>query len=92
METWLESVYSDGTTVTNKNKTKEVTISLPTDRDEQYLLGIYQNNMQVIEDSVVSPGRTSIKVTLTGYGIQSYDLYINSQFYKTVKVDFDAND
>ena len=83
---------SSGTTVTNKNKTKEVTISLPTDRDEQYLLGIYQNNMQVIEDSVVSPGRTSIKVTLTGYGIQSYDLYINSQFYKTVKVDFDAND
>ncbi len=83
---------SSGSTTINKNKTKEVTISLPSDRSDQYLLGIYQNNMQVIEDSIISPGRTSINVTLTGNGIQSYDLYINSQFYKTVKVDFDAND
>ena len=76
----------------NKNKTKEVTFSLPTDRTGQYLLGLYQNGRQVIEDTVISPDRTEIDVVLTGSGVQSYDLYINNQFYKTVKVDFDAND
>ena len=76
----------------NKNKTKSVTFSLPKDRTEQYLLGIYNNGKQVIEDTIVSPGRTEINVVLTGSGVQSYDLYINNQFYKSVKVDFDAND
>ena len=74
------------------NKTKSVTISLPSDRSDQYLLGIYQNSMQVREDSLISPGTTKIDVSLTGSGIQSYDLYINNQFYKTIKVDFNAND
>ena len=75
-----------------KTVTKTVTLTLPTDRSDQYLLGIYQNNMQVVEDTVISPGTTRHNVTLTGSGVQSYDLYINSQFYKTVKVDFNAND
>ena len=75
-----------------KTVTKTVTITLPADRSDQYLLGIYQNNMQVVEDTVISPGTTRHNVTLTGSGVQSYDLYINSQFYKTVKVDFNAND
>jgi len=79
-------------TVVNKNKTKSAKFTLPTDRTEQYLLGIYNNGKQVIEDTIISPDRTEIDVVLTGSGIQSYDLYINNQFYKTVKVDFDAND
>ena len=74
------------------NRTKSVSISLPSDRSDQYLLGIYQNGMQVREDSLISPGTTKIDVSLTGSGIQSYDLYINNQFYKTIKVDFNAND
>ena len=82
---------SSGTTV-NKNKTKKVTFALPSDRSEQYLLGIYHNNMQVVEDTIVSPGMTTIDVVLTGYGVQTYDLYINSKFYKSEKVDFEAND
>ena len=79
-------------TVVNKNKTKSAKFTLPTDRTEQYLLGIYNNGKQVIEDTIISPDRTEIDVVLTGSGVQSYDLYINNQFYKTVKVDFDAND
>jgi len=82
---------SSGSTA-NKNKTKKVTFTLPSGRSEQYLLGIYQNNMQVIEDTIVSPDMTKIDVVLTGYGVQTYDLYINSQFYKSEKVDFEAND
>jgi len=79
-------------TPTRKNVTKGVSISLPTDRSDQYLLGIYQNNVQVVEDILVSPGIVRQYVTLTGSGVQSYDLYINNQFYKTIKVDFNAND
>ena len=89
-ETPVQPPVSD--TVVNKNKTKSVNFSLPTDRTEQYLLGIYNNGKQVIEDTIISPDRTEIDVVLTGSGIQSYDLYINNQFYKTVKVDFNAND
>ncbi|MBR4291071.1 MAG: Stk1 family PASTA domain-containing Ser/Thr kinase [Oscillospiraceae bacterium] len=83
---------SSGGTTANKNKTKKVTFTLPTDRTEQYLLGLYQNNMQVIEDTIVSPDRTSIDMVLTGSGTATYELYINNQFYKSVKVDFEAND
>ena len=89
-ETPVQPPISD--TVVNKNKTKSATFSLPQDRTEQYLLGIYNNGKQVIEDTIISPERTEIDVVLTGSGVQTYDLYINSQFYKSVKVDFDAND
>ena len=75
-----------------KTKTKEITFDLPTDRTEQYLFCLYRNGKQVIEDVMVSPDKTTIKVVLTGSGVQSYDIYINNQFYETVKVDFDAND
>ena len=77
---------------TDKSKTKEVTFALPADRTEQYLLSLYQGSTQVIEDTIIKPGKTEINVVLTGSGTQSYDLYINNQFYKTEKVDFEAND
>ena len=76
----------------NKNKTKKVTFTLPSDRTEQYLLGIYHNNMQVVEDTIVSPDMTKIDVVLTGSGVQTYELHINNQFSKAEKVDFEAND
>ena len=75
----------------NQTRTKEVVIYLPTNRAEQYLLGLYHNGMQVIEDTIVSPDRTQLSVVLTGTGVQSYDVYINNQFYNTIKVDFSAN-
>ena len=75
----------------NQTRTKEVIIYLPTNRTEQYLLGLYYNGMQVIEDTIVSPDRTQLSLVLTGSGVQSYDVYINNQFYNTVKVDFSAN-
>ena len=83
---------SSGSNTTNENKTKKVTFTLPSDRSEKYLLGLYQNNMQVIEDTIVSPDMRSIDVVLTGYGVQTYDIYINNKFYKSEKVDFEAND
>ena len=83
---------SSSSSSSSGNKTTSVTITLPSDRTEQCLLGIYQNYMQVIEDTIVSPDMKEVNVVLTGSGTQSYDVYINNVFYKTVKVDFGAND
>ena len=90
--TQKSSQASSSSTTTRKNVTKGVSISLPSNRSDQYLLGIYQNNKQVVEDILIHPGIVSHYVTLTGSGVQSYDLYINNQFYKTIKVDFNVND
>ena len=79
---------NQGSSNTNTSKTKEVTFNLPTDRTEQYLLGLYQNGMRVIDDTIVTPDMTKINIVLTGSGVQTYDLYIDNQFYKTVKVEF----
>ena len=80
---------SQGGSSMGQSKTKEVVFSLPSNRTEQYLLSFYQSGMQVIEDMIISPDKTSISVMLTGSGVQNVDLYINNQFYKSVKVDFD---
>ncbi len=82
----------ESSTTINKNKTKKITLDLPTDRTENYLLSLYLGGIQVIEDTMVSPDKTEMDVVLTGSGTQTYVIYINNQEYKKVKVDFDAND
>ncbi|MBQ7801853.1 MAG: Stk1 family PASTA domain-containing Ser/Thr kinase [Oscillospiraceae bacterium] len=67
------------------------TFSLPADRTEDYVLSLYQNGMNVYEDTQITAGTTSITVELTGSGTQYYDLYINDEYYKTEKVVFTAN-
>ena len=68
--------------------TTTVTIELPTDRQEDYTIGLFLNGRSVTEETVITAGTQSIDVTLSGTGIVYYDLYINSAYYKTVKVDF----
>ena len=71
--------------------TKTVTIDLPTDRTENYMLGLFQNNKAVIEEMEVQVGTANLAVALTGSGVQYFDIYINDTYYKTVKVDFGTN-
>jgi len=68
--------------------TKKVTIDLPADRAEDYVLSIHQSGKTVVEGRQVSAGTVSIDVTLTGAGTQHFDIYINDSYYKTVKVEF----
>ncbi len=72
----------------DKEKTRSVTISLPTDTTENYVLGIYKDGRAVVEDQVITAGTPSITVTLTGTGTQQFEIYINDVFYKYEKVDF----
>ena len=65
-----------------------VTIELPGDKTEDYVLGLYFNGKAVLENMMISAGTRSVDVTLTGTGTMYYDLYINEVYYKTVKVVF----
>ena len=68
--------------------TKTVSIDLPTDKEEDYTVGLYLDGKAVLDTALVSAGTPSIDVTLTGSGTVYYDLYINGSYYKTVKVEF----
>jgi len=68
--------------------TRKVTIELPTDRTEDYVVSIHYAGKTVVDDQNVKAGTASIDVTLTGSGTQHYDVYINDSYYKTVKVEF----
>ncbi len=68
--------------------TSTVTIELPADSTEDYTLGLFLNGMAVLEETVITAGTPSIDVTLTGAGVVYYDLYINDNYYKTIKVEF----
>ena len=71
--------------------TKTVTLTLP-QRDEDYILGIYQNGRTVVEDKRIKAGTTSIDVVLTGTGTQFFEIYINDTYDRTEKVEFTSND
>ena len=68
--------------------TKTVTIELPTDRTEDYVVSLHQSGKAVMEDRTVTPDTKTIQVTLTGSGTQHFDLYINDTYFKTIKVEF----
>ena len=68
--------------------TKTVTIELPADRTEDYVLGLFFNGKSVLEDTAITAGTRSIDVTLTGAGTVYYDLYINGECECEKKVTF----
>ena len=79
------------TTAPVEEVTKTVTIDLPTDRTENYMLGLFQSGKPVIEEMEVQAGTANLALALTGSGVQYFDIYINDTYYKTVKVDFGVN-
>ena len=67
--------------------TKTETIPLDA-RPEDYMLSIYHNGSLVQEPIPIHSGTTSIPVTLTGMGKQTYELRIGGKFYKYHEVEF----
>jgi serine/threonine-protein kinase len=61
-------------------------------RTESYQLGIKLNDVWLLENQTVQPNTTTVSVSLTGSGVQNYDLYINGEYYATETVDFDPHD
>ena len=64
-----------------------VTFSLPV-REEAYYLSILQNGTEIVSNVEIAPGSNGYVLELTGSGVQTYDLYINGQFYQTQRVEF----
>ena len=64
-----------------------VTFSLPV-REEAYYLSILQNGTEIASNVEIAPGSNGYVLALTGSGTQTYDLYINGQFYQTQRVEF----
>lgn len=61
-------------------------------RTESYVLSIKLGDAWYLEGRTVQPGATSVTVTLTGAGTQTYELYIDGEFYATETVDFEPDD
>ena len=70
---------------------KVVSFSVP-QREEAYVLSIKQGTSWVFENLEVVPGTTEVPMSLIGNGIQTYELYIDGEFYATETVDFESND
>ncbi len=69
-------------------ETIEVTFTLPAERTEAYVVSIFYNGKEVVEARQVEAGTASISVKLTGVGKQTYDIYINDEFYNSQEVNF----
>lgn len=61
-------------------------------RTEAYTVSIKQGDVWYLEGMSVQPGATTVLVKLTGSGIQSYDLYIDGEYFATETVDFEPHD
>lgn len=68
--------------------TKTVSIQLPTDREEDFVVAVHQNGTTVVEDIKITAGTASVDVTLTGAGTEYFDIYINDSYFRTEKVEF----
>lgn len=61
---------------------------LPAGTDEPYILSIFLNGKEVIESREIVPGTSSFVCDLTGTGTQTYDIYIDGEFYQSKEVPF----
>ena len=68
--------------------TTVVSIPLPQDRKEAYVLTLYHSGKEVVEAREIQPGTPFIAIELSGRGIQMYELRINGSFYRMHEVDF----
>ena len=68
---------------------KTVTITIPNPPAEDFTISLIEGGDFAISDLPLAGGTTSITVTLEGYGIQYYDVWIDGIFTEqVVKVDF----
>ena len=69
---------------------KTITIMLPTGMTEPYYLSLKQGDTVIYEEVLIEDiTQTQIQVTLEGFDIQRYDLYVNGEKYgDPIYVDF----
>ena len=76
------------TTVTDGDENGvSIAFSLP-ERQEPYVLSIFQDGKEVVESREIQPGTITFSVLLQGEGTITYDLYINGDYYRSQTVEF----
>ena len=71
--------------------TKEIVVYLPPEMEEPYSLTIMLGSgITVLEGKEIQPGTESITVSMTGYGVMYFEIYINGDYIRSEKVDFGA--
>jgi len=63
-----------------------VTFTIPA-REQTYYLSIRQEGVELVSNAEIAPGTESYILTVTGIGVQEYDLFIDGQFYQTQRVE-----
>ena len=61
-------------------------------REEAYRFSIKQGDSWLVEVMEILPDTATVTLTLTGNGTQSYDLYIDGEFFATETVEFEPDD
>ena len=67
--------------------TKQQVIGIP-NRQETYALSIYYNGVAILESITINPGQSSVTISLTGSGTQTYDIYVNGAYHNSITVEF----
>ena len=69
-------------------RTKTVKFTLLEDMVQDYELVVKDENGNEIAKRTISSSESSVELTLTGKGVQIYELYINGIYFSTQKVNF----
>ena len=68
-----------------------IAFSLP-EREEPYILSIFQDGREVVESREIQPGTITVSVPLSGVGTIKYDLWIDGEYYRSQTVEFTNDD
>ena len=69
-------------------KTKLVKFTLLEDMVQDYELVVKDETGKEVAKRTISSSDSSVELTLTGKGVQIYELYINGIYFSTQKVNF----
>ena len=82
---------SETTIATGGDDPVSIAFSLP-EREEPYILSIFQDGKEVVESREIQPGTITVSVPLSGVGTIKYDLWIDGEYYRSQTVEFTNDD
>lgn len=66
---------------------KVITVELPADREEDYVLKVYRDAV-IIEERIIPVGTLSTQFRVAGKDVMSFVFMIDNEIYRTMEVDF----
>ena len=66
---------------------KVITVELPADREEDYVLKVYRDAV-IVEERIIPVGTLSTQFRVAGKDVMSFVFMIDNEIYRTMEVDF----